>query len=215
VNVPEGFVGELVLSGPRVAEGYLVPPAGEDGFAVESRARVYWTGDHVRRRPDGDFVYVGRTDDQVKVRGFRVELQEVDAALLRHPGIRAAGVALQHLRGSSALVAHITPEPGSSLDIGEVRRYLLEQLPLHMVPTRIAVTTDIPLSGTQKIVRAAIAASFEDGSSPDRSPRRRRTGRGAGIDRPVDREVVLPHRAARAPARAAGTSPRLSARSAG
>ncbi|MBJ3810045.1 amino acid adenylation domain-containing protein, partial [Streptomyces flavofungini] len=113
--VPLGVVGELCVGGPGVARGYLGNPELTDDrfvadpFATAPGARLYRTGDLVRRRPDGDLEFIGRVDDQVKVRGFRVELGEIENALQSHPGVRGAVVTTQATGETKKLVAYVRP----------------------------------------------------------------------------------------------------------
>ncbi|MER6582645.1 amino acid adenylation domain-containing protein [Nonomuraea sp. NPDC001023] len=150
--VPDGEVGELWIGGPNVTRGYL----GHDSQAFGTDpdgTRVYRTGDLVRW-VDGELRYVGRADDQVKIRGYRVELGEVESALDRHPAVRRA-VVLAHTDddGIAYLVAHVA---ASGVSEPELRDWLRDRLPDHLVPARIGVTGDLPIAPTGKVDRAAL-----------------------------------------------------------
>ena len=147
--VPVGVVGELYIGGKGVAHGYLNRPEltaqrfVEDPFDTTAGGRLYRTGDLARRRPDGLVEYLGRTDDQLKIRGFRVEPGEIEAALLHHPQIQgAAVVARDDAGGSKSLVAYLTPRNGRP-SVAAIRSYLQELLPEYMIPSRFAFVDKI------------------------------------------------------------------------
>jgi acyl-coenzyme A synthetase/AMP-(fatty) acid ligase/acyl carrier protein len=137
--VPAGVAGELCLAGVGLARGYLHRPDGTaERFAPdpwgalhgEPGARMYRTGDLVRRLPDGDLDFLGRIDHQVKLRGMRVELGEIEAALARHPGVRETAVLLREDRpGDRRLAAYVVPSPSAGPEIGALRSFLGELLP--------------------------------------------------------------------------------------
>src|SRR5207247_6197448 len=114
--VPVGVVGELCIGGVGVSRGYLGQPAltaerfVPDPFAAEPGRRLYRTGDFGRHLPDGNLEFLGRRDDQVKVRGFRVELGEIEVRLRSHPGVRESAVVARPAEtGGSRLVAYVVP----------------------------------------------------------------------------------------------------------
>ncbi len=160
--VPAGIAGELYLGGEGVARGYLSRPEltaerfVPDPFAPEAcrGAHAYRTGDLARRRPDGALEYLGRTDHQVKVRGFRVELGEIEAALALHPEVgEAAVVAREDASGHARLVAYLAGGvPGG------VRDFLRERLPEHMVPSAFVALDAFPRTPNGKTDRRALAA---------------------------------------------------------
>ncbi|HLL48350.1 MAG TPA: AMP-binding protein, partial [Longimicrobiaceae bacterium] len=159
--VPAGIAGELYIGGEGVARGYLARPEltaerfVPDPFAPEPGARAYRTGDLARRRPDGALEYLGRTDHQVKVRGFRVELGEIEAALALHPEVgEAAVVAREDASGHARLVAYLA---GGSVPVG-LRDFLRERLLEHMVPSAFAALDAFPRTPNGKTDRRTLAA---------------------------------------------------------
>ncbi|WP_410874025.1 amino acid adenylation domain-containing protein [Nocardia sp. A7] len=166
--VPVGVIGELYLSGPALAQGYLNRPAltaqrfVASPFGAESgdaNARLYRTGDLVRRAESGDGVieYMGRSDFQVKIRGFRIELGEIDNALTAHPDIDFAATLGKTLpSGVTALVSYVMPRPGASVDVAALDAFLAESLPGYMIPAAIMVLDRIPLTPVGKLDRKAL-----------------------------------------------------------
>ena len=163
-----GCPGELAVGGELVGRGYLGEPARTaagfvpDPFSGVPGARLYRTGDRVRLRGDGALEILGRLDRQLKLRGFRVEPGEVEAALVAHPAVREAVVAASGEGGSSWLAAWVgvadLERPGAArpqLD-GELRAYLQERLPEYMVPTTIAVLAALPRLANGKVDAAAL-----------------------------------------------------------
>ncbi|MEU7752365.1 amino acid adenylation domain-containing protein [Micromonospora sp. NPDC049171] len=160
--VPPGVDGELLLGGGCLARGYAGRPDLTAERFVETRVaghreRVYRTGDLVRWSPDGHLDYLGRLDTQVKIRGQRVELGEIESTLRRHPVVRHTVVVLREAR---SLVAYVVLEAGAPPDVDEpaLRAYLAERLPEHMVPSRIVALAEIPTSPHGKVDRAALPA---------------------------------------------------------
>ncbi|MEH1980819.1 MAG: amino acid adenylation domain-containing protein [Nostoc sp.] len=182
--LPIGIPGELYVSGDGLARGYLnrpdltnqkfLPnPFSRSGGAEEQRSRgaeilpnpqspipnprLYKTGDLARYLPDGNIEFLGRIDDLVKIRGFRVELGEVEAVLSKHPQINQA-VAKVH--GESArekyLVAYFVPIPGESVTVEQLRTFLIEQLPDYMIPSAFVEMASFPLTPNGKVNRRAL-----------------------------------------------------------
>ncbi len=163
--VPPGVAGELHLSGPLLARGYLGRPEATaekfipDPFAERPGDRLYRTGDRARWRPDGVIEYLGRTDHQVKVRGFRVELGEIEETLGRVPGVSHAAVVVREDRpGDRRLVAYAVAKHGSSLVWSEVRQDLARGLPEHMLPSALVLLATLPLTPNGKVDRRALPA---------------------------------------------------------
>jgi acyl-coenzyme A synthetase/AMP-(fatty) acid ligase len=164
--VPTGVPGELFVGGRGLARGYLDRPAltaerfVPDPFGPDPGARLYRTGDLARWRPDGALELVGRADRQVKVRGVRVEPSEVEATLLRHPGVRHASVVVREdAAGAKRLAAYVVPgDPGSRPEPSRLRRWLKDRLPEPMVPTWVVNLAELPLTPNGKVDRNALAA---------------------------------------------------------
>ncbi|MDM4142365.1 amino acid adenylation domain-containing protein [Mycobacterium sp. FLAC0960] len=167
--VPCGATGELYLGGAQLARGYLGRAAETaarfvaDPFAVAER--MYRTGDLVRRLPDGSLQYVGRADAQVKIRGHRVEPGEIAAALESHPAVRHAGVLVRQRRGMARLTAYVAADTATGGPTApELRSMLSARLPRYMVPQRIILVDDIPLTPNGKLDETALAAFDADES---------------------------------------------------
>lgn len=157
--LPDGQQGELCISGAGVARGYRNrPELTLEKFVDHPRlGQLYRTGDLVHREEDGSFFYHGRIDAQVKIRGYRVELGEIETRLASLSGVRAAGCRLQDHRGTAELVAFVVAEdPASPPDGDTLRTQLATTLPRYMVPTRIGVIDELPVSVGGKLNRAAL-----------------------------------------------------------
>jgi amino acid adenylation domain-containing protein len=158
--VPPGVPGEVHVAGPCLARGYLNRPGLTarsflpDPFSAVPGARMYRTGDLARIRPDGQMEFLGRIDQQVKVRGFRVELGEVETRLMAHSSVREAVVDLRGGSGAEQrLVAWVVPRPGSTVDASELRRHCRAALPEYMVPGQVVVLPELPLTTAGKVAR--------------------------------------------------------------
>ncbi|WP_408630171.1 non-ribosomal peptide synthase/polyketide synthase [Amycolatopsis mongoliensis] len=153
--VPPGVRGELYLAGAGLARGYLGRPAPTaERFVAspfEPGERMYRTGDLVRRRGDGALEFLGRADQQIKIRGFRVEPGEVEAVLTADPSVARAVV----LARSNSLIAYVVPS-GDSADPAAVRASLAGRLPEYLVPSAIVVLPELPLNANGKLDRAAL-----------------------------------------------------------
>ncbi len=184
---PVGVSGELLLGGDGLARGYLGRPAltaerfVPDAFSGRPGERLYRTGDRARWRPDGRVDYLGRLDRQVKVRGFRVEPAEVEAALAAHPAVAAAAVAAwPDPTGGHRLVAYLVPEAHATAlaaapAAAELRRFLGERLPEYLVPSAFVTLAELPLTAHGKLDRRALpppepAAAGEGGHVAPRTP---------------------------------------------
>jgi amino acid adenylation domain-containing protein len=160
--VPTGAVGEIFVGGAGLARGYLGRPdlTAErflpDPFANVPGARLYRSGDRARRL-DGDFDYRGRGDDQVKVRGFRVELGEIESALAGHPDVKGAAViARPGAEEDGRLVAYVVLAADSVLAASDLKRHLRDRLPGHMVPSQVVALPELPLTRNGKVDRARL-----------------------------------------------------------
>lgn len=156
VAVPDGEPGELHIGGPVVARGYLDDPDGTALRFVDDAAgiRRYRTGDLVRRRPDGTFTFHGRIDQQLKIRGHRLEPAEVEQTLLGLPGIRqAAVVARDNPAGERMVVAYVV---GAGFETDDIKRELTTRMPDWMRPSVIELLPELPISVTGKVDRQAL-----------------------------------------------------------
>ncbi|WP_143576539.1 non-ribosomal peptide synthetase, partial [Streptomyces acidiscabies] len=157
--VRPGEAGELHLAGAGLARGYLGRPAltAERFVAGPDGTRMYRTGDRVRIRPDGSLAYLGRTDSQVKLRGNRVDLAEVEAALRSAPGVGEAVAVVHGADGEGQLAGYVTPAAGRP-DPAEVRRHAATVLPDYAVPAAVVVLDAFPLTPSGKVDRRALPA---------------------------------------------------------
>jgi amino acid adenylation domain-containing protein len=160
--LPVGVVGELYIGGDGLARGYLsghltaekfVP----DPFNAKPDARLYRTGDLARWRTDGNLELLGRRDRQVKLRGFRIELEEIEAVLNEHPSSAQSVVVLREDRpGDTRLVAYCVPAGKAVLEARDLTRHLRERLPDYMIPSVFVPLEALPLTSTGKIDRRAL-----------------------------------------------------------
>ncbi len=161
--VPIGVVGELYIGGTGVAQGYLGRPelTAErflpDPFAGVPGQRMYRTGDLARFRADGNIEFVGRLDEQVKVRGVRIELGEIEAALKRHPGVSSCAVVLQKRDGNERLVAFVVRRDARECDVAELRTLARATLPPAEQPSAIVMLDALPELPNGKVDRRSLA----------------------------------------------------------
>lgn len=156
--VPIGVAGELHIGGDGLARGYLNQPELTSAkyiphpFSAESGARLYKTGDLARYLPDGTIEFLGRLDRQVKLRGFRIEPEEIEAVLVQHLAVReAVVVAREDTPGDKRLVAYIVLRQQQRVTVNELRRFLEEQLPAYMVPAAFVLLDALPLTPNGKV----------------------------------------------------------------
>jgi amino acid adenylation domain-containing protein len=179
--VPLGAPGEIVFSGICVGRGYVNDPERTAraylGDPHHPGHRLYRSGDHGRWRPDGKLEFLGRRDAQVKIAGFRIEIGEVEAALLRAPGVRDGAVVVADRAGTGpALVAFWT---GRAMDPEELRELLARSLPVYMVPAALHHRERLPLTANGKVDRKALRAlaaelAVEEEFAAPRTPTERR-----------------------------------------
>ncbi|MGW2867014.1 non-ribosomal peptide synthetase [Kitasatospora sp. NPDC001225] len=167
--VAPGAVGELWIAGDRLALGYLDRPelTAERFRELPGIGRAYRSGDRVAQLPDGSLEYHGRTDDQVKVRGYRIEPGEVEHALLQLSEVAEAAVVVRRAgQPDAALTACLVLAEGACPAVEALRARLAEQLPAHLVPTAWTVLAALPLTGSGKVDRRALAADERAGAHP-------------------------------------------------
>ena len=162
--VPVGVAGELFIGGVQLARGYVGrPELTAERFVPDPTpetpgARLYRTGDLARFRPDGEVEFLGRLDHQVKIRGVRIELGEVEAALCRHESVREAVVMARDAR----LVAYVVPKAGAEIVVPDLRAFLRGSLPEALIPSAFVVLPALPLNPSGKVDRKALPAPEAD-----------------------------------------------------
>jgi len=183
---PRGIPGELYLAGAGLARGYLGRPGLTaerflpDPFATEPGARMYRVGDLVRFREEGEIDYLGRLDHQIKIRGHRVEMGEIETALMEHPGVREAVVAAREdVPGDVRLAAYVVGVEGRATpDAAELRAYLREHLPDFMIPSAFVAMERLPLLPNDKVDRKNLPAPADvESARPPRAEARSATER--------------------------------------
>jgi amino acid adenylation domain-containing protein len=178
---PVGMVGELYIGGAGVARGYLDQPAMTAGrfvpgaFGGEAGARVYRTGDLARYLSDGQIEFVGRADGQIKVRGYRLELGEIESALKQLPGVSNAAAVVRDDNGQGKrIVGCVVADAGIKLD--QLRARLKQRLPEFMLPSALVLLDELPQTGSGKVNRRALAqmevsgGHFHESYSEPRTP---------------------------------------------
>jgi len=184
---PVGVPGELCLAG-NLARGYLNRPEltaerflmADLGLQIANleaqseirnlKSKIYKTGDLVRYLPDGNLEFLGRVDQQVKVRGFRVELGEIEAVLLQHPAVRQAVVVAREAEGGDKrLAAYLVTDADEPSFVGDLRSFLKARLPAYMVPSDFVALGALPLTAGGKVDRRALPALSQDGTALTRA----------------------------------------------
>ncbi|MEG4404815.1 amino acid adenylation domain-containing protein [Microcoleus sp. MON2_D5] len=163
--VPIGVPGELYIAGDGLARGYFNRPELtarafiSNPFSGEPDARLYKTGDRACYLPDGNIEFLGRWDNQIKVRGFRIEIGEIEAALSQHPNVREAVVVVREDElGNKCLVAYAAFSQEGAIATSELRSFLKEKLPEYMLPSAFVLLEALPLTPNGKVDRKALRA---------------------------------------------------------
>lgn len=175
--VPIGVEGELYIAGAGVARGYLNRPALTaekfipDRFSPEPGKRLYRTGDRVRWRRDGALEFLGRTDHQAKVRGFRIETGEIESTLLAHPKVREAAVVVSEDVAGKHILAFIVPNRDFAPTTQELRQHVKGLLPFYMRPSTYTFMQQLPLNVNGKVDRKSLALTPIPGVHKDELPR--------------------------------------------
>jgi amino acid adenylation domain-containing protein len=161
--VPIGVIGELYIGGDGLAYGYLNRPEltserfVDDEFGSDPTARLYRSGDLARYRFDGNVEFVGRGDQQVKLRGFRIELEEIEAVLSQHTSVGQVAVVVRRRDdGDKRLVAFIVPRKSKRITPEDLRQFLREKLPAYMIPATFVELDSLPLTPNGKVDRKAL-----------------------------------------------------------
>ncbi len=160
--VPDGSEGELYLFGPCLARGYRAQPTLTSERFVANPfgppgSRMYRTGDLVRRARGSGLQYIGRTDFQIKIRGLRIEIGDVDAALAVHPDVEfAVSLGRQAPNGETVLVSYVRLGPDSDLDSAALKKFAATSLPAYMVPSAITILDTVPMTSNGKVDREAL-----------------------------------------------------------
>jgi acyl-coenzyme A synthetase/AMP-(fatty) acid ligase len=169
--VPVGVAGELHIGGIQVGRGYAGRPDLtaerfiQDPFSEIAGARLYKTGDLVRQLPEGTIEYLGRSDFQVKFRGYRVELGEIEATLDTHPAVAQSAVLVREDRpGDQRLVAYVVARGEAPPAVGELTQHLSRQLPQYMVPAAFVFLEALPLTASGKVNRKALPEPERSGA---------------------------------------------------
>ena len=180
---PVGTAGDLYIGGAGLARGYLNDPGRTaerfvpDPFGREAGGRLYRTGDLGRWRADGQLEFLGRSDGQVKVRGYRVELGEIEAALGDHADVMGAAAAAQAgMDGERRLVAYVVARPNAT-SAAALREYLGRRLPEYMLPAAWVFLDQLPMTPNGKLDRSALPYPDPAGRADSAG------GRGSRIDR--------------------------------
>jgi amino acid adenylation domain-containing protein len=160
--VPAGVIGEICIGGAGVAHGYLNRPEltaerfVDDALGAASASKLYRTGDLGRVRADGVFEFVGRVDDQVKIRGVRVQLGEIEAAILCHPDVRSTAVVCTATTSGTRLTAYVVPRGSDPICAAQLRAFVGERIPPALIPNRFESIRALPLTSSGKLDRRSL-----------------------------------------------------------
>ncbi len=160
--VPDGETGELHIAGPSLARGYLNQPELTHSKFVHclihsnNNIRLYKTGDQARILHDGTIEFIGRNDDQFKIRGLRIEAGEIESQLLNHQNVQQSVVLVKSTEDDKHLIAYIVPKQLTSIDMHELDHFLRQYLPVYMLPNAYVMLDAIPLTAHGKIDRQAL-----------------------------------------------------------
>jgi acyl-coenzyme A synthetase/AMP-(fatty) acid ligase len=164
--VRPGEIGELYVAGLGVALGYLKDDPQHSPYFYDKRfsdGLLYRTGDLVRLNEDSLIEFIGRRDRQVKVRGYRISLEEIRACLIELPEVKEAVVGCRKLAsGDQLLLAHLQTEKDRTVSIGTVRTHLRSRLPSYMIPDRISTCTALPLTTSGKVDTKAVISNLNE-----------------------------------------------------
>jgi amino acid adenylation domain-containing protein len=171
--VPAGIAGELLVAGAGLARGYLNQPGRTaarfvpDPFGPPG-SRAYRTGDLVRWRDDGELQFLGRADNQVKIRGLRIEPSEIEHSMRQHPGVGEAIVVVDTIAGEPGLVGYVTPaDTRDGLDVNELRSFLDQRLPTYLVPGSFVVLDELPRAASGKLDRSRLPSPGRPAAEPE------------------------------------------------
>ncbi len=160
--LPEGAIGQMYIGGKGLASGYLKQPDKTAERFIKNPfadGKMYKTGDLVRWLPNGTLMFFGREDDQVKLNGVRIELGEIESNILEMDAVQEAVVSLKEVSGNMSLVAYIVAK--NQIDVTEVRAFLIERLPLNMIPNYFMQIDAIPMTASGKIAHNKLVAPEE------------------------------------------------------
>jgi non-ribosomal peptide synthetase-like protein len=173
--VNDGAAGELCIGGIGLARGYVrLPELSQQKFILSSQpdsipGRLYRTGDLARWTRAGELEFLGRLDSQVKLRGYRIELSEIEAVLMECPGVRSAAVSLHEDAGPTPeLVGYLVPKTSSAPDLNQVRFHLRERLPSYMIPWSLEILTILPTLPSGKVDRKRLPKPSSERHPGDR-----------------------------------------------
>lgn len=165
--LPVGVPGELIIIGEGVGRGYLNrPDVTAEKFITFHNQKAYRSGDQVRMMPDGQIDYIGRMDGQVKLRGLRIELGEVEAAILRHPAVKACAAAVKEISGTQHLCAYYVPKDGQETNAGKIKEFMAQSVTDFMVPDFLTLLDHLPYNANGKVDRKQLPVPEAGAETP-------------------------------------------------